>query len=231
MIVEPDFLDHWKTRLLVRLLGTETAPIHVIRLWAHCQSRKTDRFTGWKPTVLASVCRWDGDAQIFWDSMVQTYCFLDGDVLVVHDWAEVNRSLISAWNNGKNGGRPPSKKPTGNRPVIPQETDWLSDREDREDREEKNNITGTEAANAVRPRFQKPTFDQIMEEAARMGLPEIECRKFESYYESNGWKVGKGKMKCWKSSLNGWKLRWEDGIRKFQQHSLIGTSTPDDAAF
>lgn len=137
MIVEPDFLDHWKTRLLVRLLGTETAPIHVLRLWAHCQCRKTDRFTGWKPIVLASVCRWESDAQTFWDAMVQTFIEIEGDAVVVHGWAATNASLISAWNNGKLGGRPSkstTEKPTGNPPVIPQQTDRVTDRVDREEK-------------------------------------------------------------------------------------------------
>lgn len=118
MIVEPDFLEHWKTRLLVRLLGTESAPIYVIRLWAHCQSRKTDRFTDWKPEVLASVCRWDGDAKLLWDSMIQTFAEINGEAFIAHGWAECNAALISAWSNGKLGGRPPKIKPIGN----PQET-------------------------------------------------------------------------------------------------------------
>lgn len=136
MIVEPDFLEHWKTRLLVRLLGTEAAPIYVIRLWAHCQSRKTDRFTDWNPDVLASVCRWDGDATVFWNSMLQTFARIEDGAFVAHDWAECNAALISAWTNGKLGGRPTKKKPTENPPVNQTETDWLSDREDREDRED-----------------------------------------------------------------------------------------------
>jgi hypothetical protein len=145
MIVEPDFLDHWKTRLLVRLLGTELAPIYVIRLWAHCQSRKTDRFTDWKPTVLASVCRWETDPQTLWDAMLETYLERDGNTLVVRGWAETNAGLISAWTNGKLGGRPKKQakpteqKPNGNRPVNLMETVRVTDREDkiREDRDDK----------------------------------------------------------------------------------------------
>lgn len=167
MIVEIDFLEHWKTRLLVRLLGTEAAPLHVIRLWAHCQSRKTDRFTDWKPAVLASVCRWEGDAQVFWDAMMQTFCRMEGGDLVAHDWAEANKSLIAAWENGGKGGRPRKRKPMGNpadnQPVNPDpfsdnqldnqldnpEEDWdnpqvthgVTDREDREDKIENIELT------------------------------------------------------------------------------------------
>jgi hypothetical protein len=143
MIVEPDFLDHWKTRMLVRLLGTETAPLCVIRLWAHCQQRKTDRFTGWIPDVLASVCRWDGDGKTLWDAMLQTFIEKDGETVIVHDWAMSNASLISAWENGKKGGRPTVLKPAGNRPVIRPVSYRVTDREDRIDREEKTNTTAS----------------------------------------------------------------------------------------
>ena len=38
---------------------------------------------------------------------------------------------------------------------------------------------------------------------------ETEAIKFVSYYESNGWKVGRNKMKDWKSALRGWMKRAE----------------------
>jgi len=141
MIVEPDFLDHWKTRMLARLLKDERAPIYVIRLWAHCQQRKTDRFTDWNPDVLASVCRWETDGLTLWEAMGKTFLEIDGGNVVVHGWAQTNAALISAWENGKRGGRPKAvnidpQKPSENPPVNPPQTDRLTDREDkrREDR-------------------------------------------------------------------------------------------------
>ena len=226
MIVDPDFIDHWKTRLLVRLLGTETAPIHVIRLWAHCQARKTDRFTGWLPAVLASVCRWDGDAQVFWDAMLQTYCEMDQNDLVVHGWADVNASLISAWNNGKKGGRPKLTAPNLNPPVIPQVTQRVSDREDKIEkiREEKTE--------QKRERFVPPTREQLDLEAAKIGLPSIEVDKFVAYYASNGWRVGKVPMKSWPHALAGWAARWRE---RSQSLGLGGnryqTATDENAPF
>ena len=136
MIVEPDFLDHWKTRLLSRLLDTETAPLHVIRLWAHCQTRKTNQFTDWNPSILSAVCRWDGDAQEFWNAMLQTFCRSEDGCLIAHQWDEVNAGLICSWSNGAKGGRP--KKPTGNPrvnpepiPVNPDITHGVTDREEK----------------------------------------------------------------------------------------------------
>lgn len=162
MIVEPDFLDHWKTRLLVRLLNTETAPLYVIRIWAHCQSRKTHRFTGWNPDVLASVCRWVSDSQTLWDAMGKTFLVIEGDTVTAHDWDNVNASLISSWENGKKGGRPKTSqstppKPNENPPVNPPKTDLVSDREDREEKIEKTTpLTPTGGVPVEEPQKEEP---------------------------------------------------------------------------
>ena len=188
----------------MRLLDTEAAPNYVIRLWSHCQTRKTNKFPEWSPAILASVCRWPGDADQFWSAMMQTFCRHEDGHLVAHEWDEVNASLIAAWSNGGKGGRP--KKPTGNprvnpesNPVNPRLTHGVTDREDREDKTEK-----TQADKPPTSRFQKPTLDQLNTEAALIGLSAIEAEKFLNYYESNGWKVGKNPMKSWRAALRNW---------------------------
>jgi len=46
----------------------------------------------------------------------------------------------------------------------------------------------------------------------RTGLnSEKEAEKFESYYGSNGWMVGKNKMKDWKKAVSGWIARNQNG--------------------
>ena len=160
MIVEPDFLDHWKTRLLTRLLNDEKAPLYVLRLWAHCQQRKTDRFTGWNPDVLASVCRWDSDGATLWDAMGKTFLEIQGDKVVVHGWAETNASLISAWANGKLGGRPKaantaSDKPSGNPSVNPEQTNRVSDREEKR-REDREDCISGEPVKEKKPKATRP---------------------------------------------------------------------------
>jgi hypothetical protein len=123
MIVEPGFLDHWKTKHLVRKLGTETAPFCVLRLWQHCQERKKDRFTGMDPDRLSAVCGWTGDAKVLWDAMLETYVDkLEDGTIVVHDWAAANAGLIAAWNNGRKGGRPKAQPSEDDVPPVPSPT-------------------------------------------------------------------------------------------------------------
>jgi hypothetical protein len=223
MIIEPDFLDHWKTRLLIRLLDTEAAPTYVIRLWSHCQTRKTNRFQDWNPEILAAVCKWPGDAQQFWGAMMQTFCRQQERDVIAHQWDEVNAGLIASWSNGGKGGRP--KKPTGNpqithglptgypavnpdpNQVNPQVTHGLTDREEKIEKKEK-----TEAPKSPRQRFEKPSLQDVEARCTEIGLPLNESTKFINYYESKGWMVGKNQMKCWKAALANWKQRRDENL-------------------
>ena len=129
MIVDPDFCDHWKTRMLVGLLdGDEAAPVYVLRLWAHCQNRRQDRFPNLSPEALKALCRFPGDAAKLLAALVETgFVRRDGRDLVASNWSEYNASLIAAWKNGTRGGRPP--KGLQNAPpeptVYPEETHGL----------------------------------------------------------------------------------------------------------
>jgi hypothetical protein len=226
MIIETDFLEHWKTRLLVRLLKTETAPLYVIRLWAHCQSRKTDRLTQMgsgltqpKPELLSAICRWDGDPQIFWSAMVQTFVEDSEEGIIAHGWADANASLVSAWNNGKMGGRPKSEKPKDNRPVNPPvnpaQTGGVSDREDREEKRDKIEGEGGEAPPPPPPvpkpekRFTPPTRDELNAYGSTLGLPSSELDDFVDFYGCKGWMVGKNKMTSWRMCLSRWARKWK----------------------
>lgn len=52
-------------------------------------------------------------------------------------------------------------------------------------------------------RFVKPNLEQISEYIQEMNLS-IDPNAFFDYYESNGWVVGKNKMKDWKATLRNW---------------------------
>jgi hypothetical protein len=116
MIVDPDFCDHWKTRMLVGTLdGDECAPLYVLRLWAHCQNRRQSTFENISSEALKALCRFPGNANKLEASLVTSgFVRRDGKVLEVVGWDEYNSSLIAAWNNGTKGGRPPKFKPRNN---------------------------------------------------------------------------------------------------------------------
>jgi hypothetical protein len=123
VIVDPDFLDHWRTGMVVDALGDAMAPLYILRLWAHCQERKSDAFV--MPTRgLKAQCKFPGDAQAFEAALIEAgFISRDGDSIYVCGWAEKNASLLAAWANGNKGGRPKKaqKEPSENPRVTQQE--------------------------------------------------------------------------------------------------------------
>jgi len=111
MILEPDFFNHWKILALVELTGFPESPLWIQRLWAHCQTRRTDTFN-LPPIALKVICgvttkkltpdRW---------FQILTECgFIEGEPgnWKVHDWAKHNAALVKNWVNGD---KPKTKKP------------------------------------------------------------------------------------------------------------------------
>lgn len=72
MIIDPDMPDHWKTRMLVDLLGgDELAPIYLIRLWGHCQNRKKCEFDSLPPAAVKAICRFPGAPEALNDALIE----------------------------------------------------------------------------------------------------------------------------------------------------------------
>lgn len=60
-------------------------------------------------------------------------------------------------------------------------------------------------ANApTRTRFVKPSIDEIKAYAKDMGYYGFNADRFQAYYESNGWKVGRNPMKDWRAAVRNW---------------------------
>lgn len=123
MILDPDFLDHWKTRMLVDLLGgDQCAPMYVLRLWGHCQSRRAIEFEI-PPVALKAICHAPHDANALEQALSQAgFLERQGNTVRVPKWAEHNPKLVANWRNGGNGGRPskakeePTENPTETQP-------------------------------------------------------------------------------------------------------------------
>ena len=136
MIVDPDFLEHWKTRMLAQSLGGDCedpcAPLYLLRLWAHCQRRKKCKFDNLNSAALKALCCYSGHANKLESSLIASGFVRreDNGELTVCSWDEYNAKLIASWENGTKGGRP--KKTSGNKNLnkthgfstgIPWETD------------------------------------------------------------------------------------------------------------
>lgn len=58
MIITPDFLNHWKTELLIERTKDPAAPLMLISLWGHCQQRKEWIFKNLSKDALKAICKW-----------------------------------------------------------------------------------------------------------------------------------------------------------------------------
>ena len=120
MILSPDFCDHYKTKILLRLAG-HAGVFSLLKLWSQCQFRKCERLE--KPAaIVAAIADWEGDPMQLENALVESgYARREGDALVLHQWQDQNKRLFSNYKNGKKGGRPkndppkPAKKPAGMR--------------------------------------------------------------------------------------------------------------------
>lgn len=63
------------------------------------------------------------------------------------------------------------------------------------------------------PKFIPPTEDEVLLLCAKIGLPEIEGRKFFNYWDEQGWKNKGGPVKDVSKRLVRWKLNWETSGR------------------
>lgn len=59
----------------------------------------------------------------------------------------------------------------------------------------------------VKTNFSEPTLEEVIEEMKTKTTEynaKIQAEKFINYYDSNGWRVGRNKMKSWKGAVAGW---------------------------
>lgn len=69
--------------------------------------------------------------------------------------------------------------------------------------------------------FVKPTVEEVANYIAQKGY-HFDAERFHAYYESNGWMVGKNKMKDWKASCRTWELkRKEEYPSLFSQQEQV----------
>lgn len=128
--------------------------------------------------------------------------------------------------NGRKGGRPKTsdeKKPTvkeGNQP-LPMVTEGEGEGEGEGEKEEK----GVKADKPpTRHRFSPPTVDDVKAYCQEHGYS-VDAGRFVDYYESNGWMVGRNKMKDWKAAVRSWnrKENVNHGKIEHQHQWSVGT--------
>jgi hypothetical protein len=97
--------------MVVDLLGgDELAPLYILRIWAHCQLRRSDRHDGMSAAGLRALCRYTADAATLESALSEAgFVKRDGDAICAPKWRDKNAGLFANWENGRKGGRPPGE--------------------------------------------------------------------------------------------------------------------------
>ena len=76
-------------------------------------------------------------------------------------------------------------------------------------------------------RFVQPTYTEVLEYCqSRNNF--VDAQRFIDFYESNGWKVGKNKMKCWKAAVRNWEKNSKaDQTKQAQKKTPLQRSLSD----
>ena len=189
MIVQPEFLEHWKTRQLVEMTGDESAPLAVLRLWAFCQTSRRWEFPDMTPAQLAAICRWASRKPACHVALVKVR-FVDRlkKGFAAHDWQQVNAQLIQKWNCGKKGGRP-AKLKTESEPAETGRLQPESRKQTDQTRQDGLDQNSTHNVNLVNHALEKP-LTKLTASAASM---ERHARDIAS--NKHGWSYDNCKVK------------------------------------
>jgi hypothetical protein len=200
MIIDPDFLDHWRTRMLVNLLSDEMAPLYLIRIWSHCQNRKQTQFKPMPNQGLKALCRYPGDADKLMSAMVDSGFVkkIGSNTIEAVGWGDHNAQLVKAWANGSKGGRP-SKKPDGNRMETPVKPDGKRSEKIRDQiREEKNTSDWSDSSvnqgstSIAKTKLASELPDQIYFESTEIEFMASQAFERAGYHGNDGsifWKM------------------------------------------
>ena len=231
MIVDPDFLEHWRTRMLVDALGgDEMAPFYVLRIWGHCQQRRGDRFA--MPAAgLKALCKAAGDAAELETALGDAgFIERDGADIFVPKWAEKNASLLAAWENGNKGGRPrkePIENPrvTQSKPTAnPDKTQTKPIREEKRREEEKEPLVSVcrPAPRPARATRKCPAEFEVtaeMREWARIDAPGVDVDRQSAKFRDH----------TFKTARTDWLATWKNWIRESFDRLPKQTATGETA--
>ena len=85
----------------------------------------------------------------------------------------------------------------------------------------------TNSIMAKAKRFAKPTQQEVLDYCKDRGNS-VEASRFIDHYESNGWKVGKNSMKCWKSAIRTWEKNDNAKNRPYQSGRALSLAERSD---
>lgn len=112
---------------------------------------------------------------------------------------------------GKKGGRPKTNA-SDKKQMVSEESKkskCFSEKAKKADNDNEydNDLKENTLEGVKEKRFAPPTLENVSEYCRKMGYTNVDAARFIDFYTSNGWMVGKNRMKDWKAAVRNWDRR------------------------
>ena len=112
---------------------------------------------------------------------------------------------------GKKGGRPKANA-SDKKQMVSEESKkskCFSEKAKKADNDNEydNDLKENTLEGVKEKRFAPPTLQEVKDYCLKMGYTHVDAERFIDYYTSNGWMVGKNRMKDWKAAVRNWDRR------------------------
>lgn len=117
---------------------------------------------------------------------------------------------------GKKGGRPKANA-SDKKQMVSEESKkskCFSEKAKKADNEYDNDLKENTIDGVKEKRFAPPTLENVSEYCREMGYTNVNAERFIDFYTSNGWMVGKNRMKDWKAAVRNWDRREKNPQRQ-----------------
>lgn len=119
---------------------------------------------------------------------------------------------------GKKGGRPKANA-SDKKQMVSEESKkskCFSEKAKKadDDNEYDNDLKENTLEGVKEKRFAPPTLQEVKDYCLKMGYTHVDAERFIDYYTSNGWMVGKNRMKDWKAAVRNWDRREKNPQRQ-----------------
>ena|SRR3990167_2404249 len=208
--------DHPKTLSVMDTLGISrpaaVGHLHLFWWWCMDYAEQGD-LSRYTPAQIDRAAEWTGKAGKFTEAMIDAGFFnRDGDKITVHDWLDFCGSLIERRlkraNERRNGAK--SRRLGAERPPL-----------------------GAERPLTVPtiPYLTNHTIPDLKDVIAycRERGKGVDPEKWFDYYTSNGWMVGKNRMKNWQAAVRTWERNKIGGTYGQSKQSSINRHVGDSA--
>ena len=117
---------------------------------------------------------------------------------------------------GKKGGRPKANA-SDKKQMVSEESKkskCFSEKAKKADNEYDNDLKENTLEGVKEKRFAPPTLENVSGYCREMGYTNVDAARFIDFYTSNGWMVGKNRMKDWKAAVRNWDRREKNPQRQ-----------------